>query len=101
VEKVYASYKDNRAVIFWAVNTHAGGDTGEMAEAFAKKMRLGLPLAYTENANAIRLGVDGYPTLMLLDASGHVRFIHHGYDGSERLESNLANEIATLLTEGR
>jgi thiol-disulfide isomerase/thioredoxin len=100
VEKVYASYKDSRAVLFWAVNAHAGGDTDETAEAFAKKMRLGLPIAYTENANAVRLGVDGYPTLVLLDGSGHVRFIHHGYDGSERLESNLAHEIASLLAQG-
>ena len=100
VEKVYASYKNSRAVLFWAVNARAGGDTDEMAEAFAKKMRLGLPLAYTENANAAGLGVDGYPTLVLVDTSGHVRFIHHGYDGSERLESNLAHEIATLLAQG-
>jgi hypothetical protein len=65
-----------------------------------RKMRLGLPIAYTENANAVRLGVDGYPTLVLLDGSGHVRFIHHGYDGSERLESNLAHEITSLLAQG-
>jgi thiol-disulfide isomerase/thioredoxin len=99
VEKVYTSYKDSGAVLFWAVNARAGGDTDETAEA-AKKMRLGLPIAYTENANALRLGVDGYPTLVLVDASGHVRFIHHGYDGSERLESNLAHEIASLLAQG-
>ena len=100
VEKVYASYKNSRSVFFWAVNARAGGDTDEMAEAFAKKMRLGLPLAYTANANAAGLGVDGYPTLVLVDTTGHVRFIHHGYDGSERLESNLAHEIATLLAQG-
>jgi thiol-disulfide isomerase/thioredoxin len=100
VEKVYASYKNNRAVLFWAVNARAGGDTDEMARAYAKKMRLGLPVAYTENANAVRLGVDGYPTLVLLDASGRLRFIHSGYDGSERLESNLAHEIASLLGQG-
>jgi thiol-disulfide isomerase/thioredoxin len=99
VEKVYASYKSSGAVLFWAVNARAGGDTDQMAEAFAKKMRLGLPTAYTENANAVRLGVDGYPTLVLLDASGRVRFIHHGYDASERLESNLAHEIANLVAQ--
>jgi len=101
VEKVYASYNDSPAVIFWAINARAGGDTDERAGIFARKMRLGLPLAYTENANAVRLGVDGYPTLVLMDASGRVRFIHHGYDGSERLESNLAHEIVSLLAEGR
>lgn len=101
VEKVYASYKDNRAVLFWAVNARAGGDTDGMARDYAKKMRLGLPVAYTENANAIRLGVDGYPALMLLDATGRLRFIHSGYDGSEPLESNLAHEIAVLLDQGR
>jgi len=100
VEKVYASYKDNRAVLFWAVNARAGGDTDGMARDYAKKMRLGLPVAYTENTNAIRLGVDGYPALMLLDATGRLRFIHSGYDGSERLESSLAHEIAILLDQG-
>lgn len=98
MEKVYASYKDSRAVLFRAVNARA--DTDEVARAFAKKMRLGIPVACTENANATRLGVDGYPTLMLLDASGRVRFMHNGYDGSERLESNLAHEIASLIAVG-
>ncbi len=100
VEKVYAAYKDNPAVLFWAVNARAGGDTDGMARAYAKKMRLGLPVAYTENVNAIRLGVDGYPALVLLDATDHLRFIHSGYDGSERHESNLAHEIAILLDQG-
>ena len=68
VEKVYASYQGNQAVLFWAVNARAGGDTDGVAQAYAKKMRVGLPVAYTENANAIRLGVDGYPTIVLLDA---------------------------------
>lgn len=99
VEKVYASYKGNRKVVFWAVNAHAGGDTDETARAWAAKMRLGLPLALTENANAARLGADGYPALVLLDTTGRVRFIHHGYDASEPLESNLAHEIDLLLNE--
>jgi len=100
VEKVYASYKDNRGVLFWAVDAHAGGDTDESARACAANMRLALPLAYTENTNAARLGVDGYPTLVLLDSAGHIRFIHHGYDASEPLESNLAHEIRSLLGQG-
>ena len=100
VEKVYASYQGNQAVLFWAVNARAGGDTDGVAQAYAKKMRVGLPVAYTENANAIRLGVDGYPTIVLLDATGRLRFIHNGYDGSERLESDLAREIANLLDQG-
>lgn len=101
VEKVYVSYKGNPTVLFWAVNARAGGDTDEAAQAYAKKMRVGLPVAYTENVNAIRLGVDGYPSLVLLDSTGRLRFIHNGYDGSERLESDLAHEIASLLDHGR
>jgi thiol-disulfide isomerase/thioredoxin len=97
VEKVSAFYKDNRGVVFWAVNARAGGDTDDLARAFAKRMRLHLPIAYSENATALSLGVEGYPTLILLDAGGHIRFIHDGYDGSERLESNLFREIANLL----
>jgi len=99
VEKVYASYKDSRNVLFFAVDAHAGGDTEEMARAFAKKMRLGLPVTFTENATAVRLGVNGYPSLVLLDATGRIRFIHDGYDGSERIESNLVQEISTVLDQ--
>jgi peroxiredoxin len=99
VEKVYASYRDNQKVLFWAVNAHAGGDTEEMARAFAKKMRLELPVAFTENASAVRLGVEEYPTLVLLDATGRIRFIHSGYDGSERLEFNFAKEISNVLDQ--
>jgi thiol-disulfide isomerase/thioredoxin len=99
IEKVYTSYKDNQHVVFWAVNARAGGDTDATAQAFAKKMRLEIPVAYTENETAGKLGVEGYPTLVLLDAAGHVRFIHNGYDGSEHLESDLAREIANLAGE--
>lgn len=97
VATVYSTYHNNRSVLFYAVNAQAEGDTVETARAFAKKMRLVLPVAYTENANATRLGVDGYPTLIVLDADGRMRFIHHGYDASERLESVLTREIGDLL----
>jgi len=99
VEKVYASYRNSGDVLFWAVDAHAGGDTDEKAQAFARKMRLALPVAFTENATAVRMGVDGYPTLVLLDDSGRIRFIHEGYDGSERIESDLAKEISTALKD--
>ena len=45
VEKVYASYRNSGDVLFWAVDTHAGGDTEERARAFARKMKLALPVA--------------------------------------------------------
>ena len=99
MEHVYLSYKGNASVFFWAVNARAGGDSDEMARIYAGKMRLNLPLAYTETANATRLGVDGYPALVLLDAAGRIRFIHNGYDGSERLGDNLSHEITRLLRE--
>jgi thiol-disulfide isomerase/thioredoxin len=97
VAKVYATYQDNRSVLFWAVNAQAGGDTIETARAYAKRMQLALPVAYTENAIAIRLGVNGYPKLIVLDTEGRLRFIHDGYDASERLESTLTHEIGDLL----
>src|SRR5438045_9554689 len=90
-------YRDDEMVLLWAVDAHAGADTDVMARAFARKMRLGLPIAFTESANAARLGVDGYPTLVLLDATGRIRYVHDGYDGSERIESNLAEEISAVL----
>ena len=97
VANVYANYRDNHSVIFFAVNAQAGGDTVEIARAYAEKMHIGLPVAYTDNQNAIRLGVKGYPMLILLAEDGHIRFIHDGYDASEEIESNLTREIGDLL----
>jgi len=99
VANVYATYRSNRLVSFWAVNAQAGGDTVETARTYARKMHLEVPVAYTENANAVRLGVNGYPALILLDANGRLRFIHDGYDASEQLEPNLTHEIRNLLNQ--
>jgi thiol-disulfide isomerase/thioredoxin len=100
VQKVYTSYRNSGRVLFWAVDAHAGGDTDEQARAFARKMKLVLPAAFTENATAVRMGVNGYPSLILLDGTGRIRFIHDGYDGSERIESHLAQEISNALKDG-
>lgn len=97
IAEVYATYRDNQSVLFWAVNAHAGGDTVETARTYTQKMRLALPVAYIEKADAIRLGVNGYPKLIVLDANSRIRLIHGGYDASERLEENLTYEIRNLL----
>jgi len=101
VQSVYFSHRGNPKVLFWAVNAYAGGHTEELARSFATRMKLALPIAFTANETARRLGVDGYPALILLDGSGRVRLIHSGYDASERLEGNLSSEISRVLEQGR
>ena len=45
------------------------------------------------------LGDSGFPALLVLDKSGRIRLIHTGYDGSQRLISELSRTLDNLIRE--
>jgi hypothetical protein len=51
------------------------------------------------NASDRLLGDNGFPALLVLDRRGRIRLIHSGYDGSERLISELSGTIDNLIRE--
>jgi thiol-disulfide isomerase/thioredoxin len=98
--RFYTSYRRNPRVVFLAVDVSRGGDTIQAAQSFLKQQGWDLPLAYdSQGVGQTLAGSPGIPMVVLLDQAGHIRMIHEGYDGSERLEGQLAQNVEKLLSD--
>jgi thiol-disulfide isomerase/thioredoxin len=99
LERLYRRYQANPNVTFLAIDVNRDDETPEKARAFIKKAGYTIPIAYDSNEVVTRLKAQGYPHLLVLDKTGHLRLEHVGYDGAERLVENLSKEIDKLLSE--
>ncbi len=99
LEKLYRRYQGNSLVAFWAINVPQNGDTLEKARNFMEKAGYTLPVAGGSEKLLADLGLEGFPSLIVIDKSGRVRLIHTGYDGSEHLQAEFSGEIQSLLAE--
>lgn len=99
VQAVQSSFRDNPEVLFVAVDVGWGGETLEKGRRFLKRAGFALPGAFDTGEATRTLQVDALPTVILLDATGRVRMIHHGYDKSERMGAGIARTIRRLLGE--
>ena len=96
--RFYASYRGNPRVVFLAVDVSRGGDTIQTAQSFLEHQGWNLPLAFdSQGVEQTLSGSQGVPKVVLLDQAGHIRMIHEGYDGSEGLDAQLANNVERLL----
>jgi peroxiredoxin len=99
LQRVYTRFQSDPGVAFLAVDTGWEGETPEMGKRRLAQHHLSIPVAFDSGSAAKALGVDGLPTLFLIDRNGNVRYVHHGYDTSEHLEQALAAEIEKLQSE--
>lgn len=100
IDKLYRRYQSTPEVAIWAVDVNNGGETLAKAADFARQHGYILPVAFDSgNASDQLLGDSGFPALLVLDKSGRIRLIHSGYDGSERLISELSGTINNLIRE--
>lgn len=99
LENVYQQYKQNSAVAFYAVGGPWGDDSAAKESAFAKEMKWDIPLAFDAHRTAYALGVNAFPTLIILDKAGRIRTVHTGYDASEHLGRFLSRKVAALASE--
>jgi len=97
LQKVYEPYEGNSNVAFYAVGGPWGDDTAEKESAFAKQIKLNMPLAFDSRGTAHALGVSAFPALIILDAAGRIRMVHSGYDASEHLARHVSKEIGALV----
>jgi thiol-disulfide isomerase/thioredoxin len=99
LEKLYKRYRANPNITFLAIDVNSDGETPEKARAFFEKAGYTIPIAYDAQNVVARLKAQGYPHLLLLDKTGHVRLEHIGYDGAESFVENLSKQIDKLLSE--
>jgi len=100
IDKLYRRYQWSPDVTILAVDVNSGGETLAKAADFLRQQGYVLPVAFDSgNASDRLLGGGGFPALIVLDKSGRIRLIHSGYDGSERLISELSGTIDNLIRE--
>jgi len=100
IDKLYRRYQSSPDVAIWAVDVNNGGESLAHAADFVRQHGYILPVAFDGgNASDRLLGDSGFPALLVLDKSGRIRLIHSGYDGSERLISELSGTIDNLIRE--
>ncbi|HUI42662.1 MAG TPA: TlpA disulfide reductase family protein [Terriglobia bacterium] len=99
LEKVYQRYEGNSNVSFWAVDVQKNGETPEKARDFMKKAGYTLPVACGSEKSLAGLGVEAFPSLVIIDRAGRIRLVHTGYDGSEHFQAELSKDIDALLDE--
>jgi len=91
-----ASHFAGRPVTFLAMTTDE--PHSKDADFVVEKMKIPYPALYAKEI-AASYKINGFPTLLVLDQKGAVRFIHTGYakDLREEIEAN----VESLLTQGK
>ncbi len=95
LDAVYARFKSDPQVMFFAVNT-GWEDTTEKARRYWAARKFTLPGAFDTGGAARALGVDSLPTVVLLDRDGRLRLAHYGYDSSEHVGELISTGVNEL-----
>ena len=95
LERVRADLQTSRDIEFVLVGTNSGGDTPERVRAFARRRQISMPVAFDPDRKTMRaFGLSGFPTLVVIDRTGHVRLTHTGYNSSE---TSFRRDLMQLL----
>ena len=95
LERVRADLQTRRDIEFVLVGTNKGGDTPDRVRAFAQHRHISLPVAFDpEQATMGAFGLNGFPNLVVIDRTGHVRLTHTGYNSSE---TSFRRDLTQLL----
>ena len=88
-EKTVAKYKDDKQVLFLAVNTD---EDRELVAPFMKQYKFNLPVAYADYLD-YHYGVNSIPTTIILDPKGQVSFRAAGFMPGEDFVGLLSGKI--------
>ncbi|HVT58865.1 MAG TPA: TlpA disulfide reductase family protein [Thermoanaerobaculia bacterium] len=99
LEKVYEELRASPDVAFYAVDGDRG-DTPENARRFFRETGYRLPVAYDHGSKVYEaFGAPGFPTLVIIDRAGRLRFRHSGFVGAEDFAADLSRRLDRLLRE--
>jgi peroxiredoxin len=95
LERLRTDLQPNRDVQFVLVGTNSNGDTPERVRAFAQRRHISMPIAFDPDRKAQRaFGLQGFPTIVIIDRAGRVRLTHQGYNSSE---TDFRSDLTQLL----
>lgn len=94
LEQLYKRYK---AAGFTLLGVNVEPKSGD-AEGFLKATPVSFPILFDPDSKVSKLyEVSGMPSTVILDRTGKVRYIHHGYKPGE--ESEYQDQIRSLVRE--
>jgi peroxiredoxin len=94
LEQLYRKYKSAGFTLLGVNVEPKAAD----AEGFLKSTPVSFPILFDPDSKVSRLyEVSGMPSTVILDRSGKVRYVHHGYKPGE--ESEYLDQIRTLVRE--
>ncbi len=97
MDELYSKYKDQGFSIV-AVNLD---EKESSKDAFLKRNPITFPvLSDTDKSIVQSAELDAIPSSYLVDQSGTIRFVHHGWHG-KKSAAELAQQIETLLEESK
>jgi thiol-disulfide isomerase/thioredoxin len=88
-EKTIAKYKDEKDVVFLALNTD---EDRELVRLFLKDKKYNLPIAYAENLDQ-HYGVEAIPTTLIFDRQGQVSYRQAGFNPNGDFVALLSEKI--------
>ena len=88
---------DKQKVHFIGVNAWEQDESNKVAANYMKTQGLSYDLVLNGDSVAQKYGVEGIPTLLVIDQKGVVKDVHVGYD--PQLEKNLQKSIKLLLAK--
>ena len=95
MQSLHTKYGSKGLVVVGANTWEQGDNKGSAARGYAKEHGYSYTFTYGNDNLAKSLGIEGIPTMILIDKSGKVSYVQVGFDPS--LESKLEGLIKPLL----
>lgn len=99
LNEVAASYSMNPNVQVLLVNPELNGDEPGRIKAFLRKRGISIPVALDPAQSCFKLHTDLFPTTVVLDRLGRMRYERTGYAGAYNTRRELHREVDELLAE--
>jgi thiol-disulfide isomerase/thioredoxin len=99
LKEVAAEYGGDSRVQFLLVNPEMDGDEPGKIRAFVAKRRIAIPVALDPSQSCFKLGSMLFPTTLVIDRRGHMRYERSGYTDANSTRNELRGEVDELLRE--
>ena len=96
-EALQDRYKSDPGVIFLLVNTGLNNDTPDKVRHFNQTQHLQLPIVLGDSETGAAFNANILPKLVILDRNGNIRLENSGFEGANKLQSSVTQEIELLL----
>lgn len=100
LKQLTEKFASNPKVAFLIINAKGSKDSMEKIIEFENQNNYQLPFYKDYSGFATsNMKVSSYPTLVLIDKKGNLRYSHSGYSNAENLKEFLSDKIMALLEE--